>query len=100
MKKTIFVGLLAVLGGCSAQNTPDMILKHVNYEAYMQKRFDKECNIYQQNRVVQVDGVVGYYDYTSNNGQACAVSYQNSLDTYQSPNRHAYERSDVKPLTR
>jgi hypothetical protein len=100
MKKSIFFGLLMILTGCSAQNTPDFILKHTDREAYLQKKFNQECHTYQQNRVIQVDGVVGYYDYTSNNGQACAVSNQQSLDTYQSPNRHAYDRSDVKPLTR
>jgi len=99
MKKSVFTCLTVILAGCSAQNTPDFILKHTDHEAYRQKMFAKECVTYQQNRVIQVDGVRGYYDYTSNNGGACSQNRQQTLQPHKKPNRFGNYRTDIAPLT-
>lgn len=98
MKKTIFLIFTAFLAGCSAQNTPNFILKQVNEDAYNRKILTQECKNNLQNRVVIVDGVNGYYDYNSNNGEACSKIEQEVLQPYQAPIRHAVDREDIKPL--
>jgi hypothetical protein len=98
MKKTIFLIFTVFLAGCSAQNTPNFILKQVNEDAYNRKILMQECKKVIQNRVVIVDGVAGYYDYNSNNGAACAKILEEVLQPYQNPSRHAADREDIKPL--
>ena len=98
MKKILGLFLIT-LSACSAQNTPDFVLKHTDNDAYNIKQLIKECETNNQNRVIQVDGVVGYYDYNSNNASSCSQIGQDALGVYQNPERHAIERDDVKPLT-
>lgn len=100
MKKTILIALTVFLAGCSAQNTPDFILKHTDEQAYLQKQAAIECQTYNQARVIQIDGVSGYYDYTGNYAEGCANANLDALQPYQNPERHAIDREDIRPLGR
>tara|TARA_Y100001960_G_scaffold67400_1_gene71138 strand:+ start:4179 stop:4493 length:315 start_codon:yes stop_codon:yes gene_type:complete len=103
MKKFTLLAIFVVLGGCTAQNTPDFILKYTDNVAYQQKLINENCEARVHNRVVQVDGVVGMYDYTSNYDASfhsnCKYSTNEFLDTYQNPAQYGKDRKDVKPLT-
>lgn len=103
MKKISLITILLVFSACSAQYTPNFILKHTNKDAYTQKIINQNCQDVTNNRVVQVDGVAGAYDYTSNYDSSlnanCDKATIDFLDTYQYPSQYAQDREDVKPLT-
>jgi hypothetical protein len=98
MKKAIFISITLFLAGCSAQNTPNFILKTFDEQAYYKKMAAESCKNYQDNRVVQIDGVGGYYDYTVSNQRDCAIAGKEVLQPYQNPNRHGAHWNDIYPI--
>lgn len=100
MKKTILIALTVFLAGCSAKYTPDFILKHSDKQAYAIQEAAKQCQTYNQSRVIQIDGVAGFYDYNGNYSNTCIQAELDTLQPYQNPERHAIHRDDIRPLGR
>lgn len=100
MKKLILLGLLSTLVYGCAENTPDFILKYTNEYAYANKQKQKQCRTYLSNRIIDVDGVVDYYQYSSSANNDCLLATEDNLQPYQDPNRYTLERKDVVPLTK
>ncbi|MCP4354659.1 MAG: hypothetical protein GY793_03300 [Proteobacteria bacterium] len=96
----LMLGMALFLGSCALENTPDYILKYSDPIAYDQRMLDRECHTYGENRMIQVEGVAGQYDYNSNanNGFLCYIVGKNVLLPYEKPTRYAPHRSDIKPF--
>jgi hypothetical protein len=98
MKKAILSLFPLFLTACSTQNTPDFILKYTNSQTFKQKQIEKQCQNYVSSRIIKTDGVIDYYQYTSNNLNACVNAKTQNLKPTQKPERYLKTRGDVSPL--